>query len=223
LAFNFDTSNPTDTFLIPSYPQNERNHRQAVSDMLVVEHDISDGRHQFGVGDDAARDAITTWQIGSIWFNTGQSPAYLQRVVSLGPITWENVDSRASVGHTNEQTDYTVAQFASFDQITPVTATVDTLAIDLSLSPSKYTTIVNDTLIQNPINDLTGKDVTIKLEMMMNASGGHTITWDTNYFTTSGVTPNVFTGPNERNMVYLSKTNDDKFLVSTSANIKAIV
>lgn len=78
MAFDLDTSNPTNSYDVASYPANERAHRTAVSGLVGVEHSATEGRHKFGMGNSTARDAISTWVAGSIWFNTGTSPAKLQ-------------------------------------------------------------------------------------------------------------------------------------------------
>lgn len=45
----------------------------------------------------ATRNAITDWVVGSLWFNTTTTPAVLQRVVSIGPVVWENIRAGGSL------------------------------------------------------------------------------------------------------------------------------
>ncbi len=226
MAFNFDTGNPTDSFLIPSYPANERSFRTDVKAMLEIEHDTVEGRHKFGTGNDAARDAITTWKIGSLWFNTGESPAYIQRVVSVGPVVWENVDARAGIPHLAEQSDFTVAQFATYETITPGAGSPDTCAIDLSTSAYKRVTLVGDTIISNPTNVLTpgtNKGTTIALDIVQDGLGPWVITWGTNYLSAGGAKPNVPEVASSTSLVYIRKLHGaTAFVVTTVPQISAI-
>lgn len=90
--FNFAEGTPADSDIVSQYPNAERTFRDQVESAMGIEHDIpGSARHKFGVGADAARDAITTWVVGSIWFNTKTTPVTLQRVVSIGPVVWEDV------------------------------------------------------------------------------------------------------------------------------------
>ena len=92
---DIDNTNPLDNAIVSQFPANERASRTATENIIDTEHSgaggTASGRHKFGVGNDAARDAITDWEVGSIWFNTSSSPALLQRVVSTGPVVWENI------------------------------------------------------------------------------------------------------------------------------------
>ena len=225
MPFDFDTGNPIDTFLIPSYPNNERDFRVDVKAMLEIEHDTAEGRHKFGVGNDAARDAITTWVVGSLWFNTGESPAYIQRVVSVGPVVWENVDARAGIPHLAEQSDFTVTQFASYETITPGAGSPDTCAIDLLTSPYKRVTLVGNTIISNPTNVLggTGKGATIALDIIQDGSGPWVVTWGDQYLAAGGAKPNAPEVISSTSLVYIRKLHGTtSFVVTTVPDVKAI-
>lgn len=91
MAENIDKGNPADDASVSAYPTNERASRTALENLIGTEHSATEGRHSFAVGNTAARDSITNWQIGSIFFNTITSPVTTQRVVSLGPVVWEDI------------------------------------------------------------------------------------------------------------------------------------
>lgn len=95
---DIDDTNPADNAIVSQYPTNERASRKATEDNLYLEHGIDVGRHKFGVGNDAARDAITNWFVGGFWLNTSRTPVILQRVISIDPDVWEDVE------RTNAQT-----------------------------------------------------------------------------------------------------------------------
>lgn len=97
MGFNFDTSNPTDASVVSAFPANERSFRGQVSGWVQTEHDLN-GRHVIGTGTTTARNAITTFGVGNLWFNTDTVPAVLQRCTATGtPATFESIGS-ANVG-----------------------------------------------------------------------------------------------------------------------------
>lgn len=125
--FNIDQTKPADTDAVSAFPANERTNRDIIESMFAVEHDVASGQHKIGVGSTATRNAITTWVVGSLWFNTSAVPAVLQRVVSIGPVVWEDVSAtdaafRATVGSqqnnvTGNNVEYTiVADTEEFDR-----------------------------------------------------------------------------------------------------------
>lgn len=230
MPFDFDELNPIDTFLIPAYPNNERNHRAAVKDMLEIEHDTAEGRHKFGIGDDTARDAITTWVVGSTWYSTqGGIDVFQQVVISVGPVVWHNVDARGGgldsdlddVAHINEQSLYTVTQWSDFITITPSAGGPgDLVAVDCDLSPAQFVTIVDDTEISNPINILgTANSTTIMLELLMNGTPGHLVTFASNYRSPGGLAPSIDTAANARTLLFITQTRDAKFMVTSSPGL----
>ena len=227
MPFDFDTSNPIDTYLIPSYPGNERAFRTAVAASVDIEHDHTTGRHAFGIGADAARDAITDWGVGSLWINTGESPAYLQRVVSIGPVVWENVDSRAaSVAHLDEQNDYQKTQWSTFAEVTPGAGSPQTLALDLTLGSYKYATIVADTRIQLPTGSVASAGTTIQLEIIQDGTGGWTVDFvapggSADFVSAGGLDPVIATVANGRTMLWITRQQDGDWLVSSSPNSTA--
>ena len=98
MAFDFDEGNPTDSAIVSGYPANERAARKALNDFADIEHDETTGHHKFTVGNDAARDAITDWVVGSLWISTQTSDTALERVVSIGPVVWETITATPGDG-----------------------------------------------------------------------------------------------------------------------------
>lgn len=80
---------------VSNFPALEQAFRTAVINAFNREHDLPAAGgsvlHKFGVGNDATRDATTDWVVGSIFLNTKTTPVTLQRVVSIGPVVWEDV------------------------------------------------------------------------------------------------------------------------------------
>jgi len=70
MPFAWGEAKPSDSDIVSQHPADERATRLVVKNFANVEHDQAEGRHKFGIGNTAARDAITTWVDGSVWFNT---------------------------------------------------------------------------------------------------------------------------------------------------------
>lgn len=202
-----------------------RDNNAAIETALGQEHEFSTGgvnagRHKFGSGDNAARDAITTWVAGSIWFNTEVRSGSIC-VQRWSGSAWVNVDVfQSSLPRTNERSPYTVTQWGTWASVTPAAGTPDTLAIDLSLSPYKYATIVGDTLISNPTNALASNGTTCLLFLTMSGSG-HVITWGNNYRTPLGVTPAIASTSGFKTLVYIQSCQDGTYAVTTMPGLAA--
>lgn len=202
-----------------------RDNNAAIETALGQEHEFSTGgtnggRHKFGGGDNAARDAITNWVAGSIWFNTQvrSGSICIQR---YNGSSWANLDVfQTSLPRVNEQSPYTVTQWGTWASVTPGAGTPDTLAVDLALSPYKYATIVGDTIISNPTNALASNGTTVLLQLTMSGAG-HVITWGNNYRTVGGIDPVVANGAGQVTLVYIQSLQTGTYLVSTAPNVAA--
>ncbi len=76
--FDLDQTNPLNSALVSTYPANERTFRENVEDWMDFEHGSASGRHKIPTGNDAARDAITDWEKGSLWMSSQVTPNILQ-------------------------------------------------------------------------------------------------------------------------------------------------
>jgi hypothetical protein len=219
MPFDPDETNPLDNSIVASFPANERDSRAAIVGLLDVEHEHSVGRHKFPAVNTAARDAISDWQVGSMCFNSDTSPAVLQRVVSIGPVVWENLDvDIAEIVRRDQQNLFTVAQLADWAPVTPTPGATDLLVIDLDLSPFKWATITNDTEIQKPTNGVANHTAVITLDIIMDGVGGHTITHEGSSFYAPGGVANYATGANERTLVTITADKNDDWIISTRPN-----
>lgn len=202
-----------------------RANNAAIESALGQEHEFSTGgtnagRHKFGSGNNAARDAITTWVAGSIWFNTEVRSGSIC-VQRYSGSAWVNQDVfQSSLPRVNEQSPYTVTQWGTWASVTPAAGTPDTLAVDLALSPYKYATIVGDTLISNPTNALASNGTTVLLQLTMSGAG-HVITWGNNYRSVGGLDPVVANGSGQITLVYIQSTQAGTYLVTTAPNVAA--
>ncbi len=86
--FNPDETKPGDGDIVSQFPAVERTFRDIIEDWINFEHDPT-GHHAILTGTTAARDAITDWVVGSLWYNTTTS--VLQLVISIGPVVWADV------------------------------------------------------------------------------------------------------------------------------------
>ena len=76
--FLFDEAAPLNSALVSTYPANERTMRDNINSWTDFEHGSESGRHKIPTGNDAARDAITDWEKGSLWMSSQLSPTVLQ-------------------------------------------------------------------------------------------------------------------------------------------------
>lgn len=203
-----------------------RANNAAIESAFGQEHEFSTGgtnagRHKFGSGNSAAQAAITTWQNGSIYFRTDlrSGKIVLQRYSGSA---WVDLDVyQTDIPRTDEQSPYTVTQWGTWASVTPGAGTPDTLAIDLSLSPYKYATIVGDTIISNPTNALASNGTTCLLFLTMSGAG-HVITWGSNYRTVGGITPAVASASGAKTLVYIQSCQDGTYAVTTLPGLAAI-
>lgn len=70
MSFDYDTSAPADNGVVAQFPANERTFRATMQAVMAVEHAPGTGHHKIPYGDDTARDAISDWPSGAIFYNT---------------------------------------------------------------------------------------------------------------------------------------------------------
>jgi microcystin-dependent protein len=87
--FNPNETVPVDSGVVSQYPSQERLFRDAVESWLLYEHGRS-GHHAFFCQADSARDADSTWEIGSLNYST--TLGQLQFATSIGPVVWRGLD-----------------------------------------------------------------------------------------------------------------------------------
>ena len=200
-----------------------RDNNAALETAINAEHEFStggvnSGRHKFGSGNNAARNAITTWVAGSVWFNTEvrAGSICLQRYSGSA---WVNLDIfDADVPRLGEQSVFTVAQFAQWAQVVPGAGSPDTLAIDLANSPKKYATIVGDTIISNPTNPVSSCGTNIELDLTMSGAG-HVITFGNEYKFIGGITPAIASSNGAKTKVFISSLQSGGYLLTTAPGI----
>ncbi len=122
--FDILEAKPADADIVSQHPADERSMRDIVESWMNIDHDSSSGHHAIGVGNTAARDAITDWVVGSLWLNTATSPAQWQHVVSVGPVVWANtlggLDTVAGdVRYVRTAADSTITALLRLARVTP--------------------------------------------------------------------------------------------------------
>lgn len=87
--FNPNETVPGNSDLVSVYPAAERTFRDIVESWLLYEHGRS-GHHSFPLNTTAARDGDTTWELGSLFYNS--EVGALQIVIDTSPsIVWETL------------------------------------------------------------------------------------------------------------------------------------
>jgi|GEM_PF-4821714 len=83
--FNPSETTPADGSLINAFPAAERTFRDIIESWLLIEHGRS-GHHTILMGTTTERDAITDWEVGSIFYN--ETTDRIEIVESIGPVVW---------------------------------------------------------------------------------------------------------------------------------------
>lgn len=99
--FNPSESTPADGSLASVFPAAERLFRDIIESWLLFEHGRS-GHHTFSVVDTSTRDADTTWEVGSLVYNTDDEE--LQVLTDDSPVTWVSV-TRFNTGDPEDDFD----------------------------------------------------------------------------------------------------------------------
>lgn len=216
MPFNFDVSSPADTASIPGFPANERNHRAAVKNSLEVEHDTAEGRHKFGEGVAATRDAITTWVNGSIWFLTlGSYAQLLYRKAGV----WIEIIPPARYANREEAGAWTRYQYSTTTTITPGAGSPNTIAIVDTVTPHRKVTLTADSILSNP-SGFTNGSTTVTLEVHQDGTGSWELTFDTNYVFQGGAPPVISSAASSVSFLTLTRLESGLWFVSCAADVK---
>lgn len=180
------------------------------------------GRHKFGFGTTAVRNALTP-QENMIFFNTDaySGSVDLTHIVVQGyhSGSWRNLDVvQSNIFRTDAKTRSTVPQFSDWLNV-PISA--GNVACDLATSPSKYVTLTQSVTLQNPINDYAvgTARADVVFDFIQNGTGGWTVTFSNNYRSAYGLVPVISTAPGSRTRLYISGTQEGKYLVSTAPSM----
>lgn len=94
MAFNLDTTDPTDISIGSAFPANERAFRGQVQGYLGTEHDINTGYHAFQLLSTTSKNALTTPPTGMLVYDSTLSQGQINSGTSASP-SWTNFTSRA--------------------------------------------------------------------------------------------------------------------------------
>jgi hypothetical protein len=203
-----------------------RTNNDALEDALDLEHYFATGgsqhgRHKFGIGTTAARDALANISNGMIYFNTDALSGYtVLQVRSSG--SWVNASILdTTVARLGLQNLWTKPQYATWETLT---LSGGNLTIDFSTSPKKKANIGANFTVLNPTNDTPGPSASseIVLDLTMTGSGGWTVTWGNKYRGPNGIAPVISATTGHVTRVYISGMADGNYLVTTLPNIADI-
>lgn len=190
MPISWDESNPTDSYLIPSYPGNERTFRAAVKAAFGIEHDTTEGMHKFQSGDSTARDALTDMVDGSIFFRDDIESNHFSAELYDGS-AWREVIPPTNYPKSDAQSAYTVCQFATAEALTISGGAID---IDFATNPYKTLSLTENITVNAPSNLLASKSSVCTLDITMAGSGSYTLTWNSAYRNPAGsisISPSV--------------------------------
>lgn len=218
MPFSDDESNPTDGYSIPSYPSNARAYRAMNKSRMAVEHSETEGRHTFGFGSVAVRNAISTWEDGAVFFASGISAfGYVMQIRVSG--TWENVYPDDTVPNLAGLNEWTAGQFVVPVSVVPAGGSPNTLAVSAVTAPYKYATITADTILSNPSSYTSGRATSVDFQITQDGTGGHALTFGTSYKFPGGAAPTIAQGAGETTLLNLRWTVGNLWLVTIAADI----
>lgn len=88
--FDYDVGNPTNSYVVSAYPENERVFRDTVKSAIDEEHESSSGRHQIPQGNSTALALLVLPPNGMLFYNTTSSKLQINLGTSGSPM-WTNV------------------------------------------------------------------------------------------------------------------------------------
>lgn len=219
MAIAWDESNPTDTYQIPSYPANARAQRAAVKAAFGIEHDSALGRHKFGYGDAAARNAITDWVSGSVWFLEIDAGVSYKKQVRVGA-SWLDVVPPSQYANRNESAGWGVPQYASTVIITPGAGTPNTIAVSGIASAHRKVTLTANSKLSNPgagFPVLASTMVTI--EVHQDGTGGRTLVFDSNYVFPGRTVPSISLAASSISLLTLVLLHSGSWIASCAPDL----
>ena len=218
-----------------------RTNNDALETALDAEHGMAtggnqSGRHKFPYDDLATLNALSPVPL----FNDPSSGVgFASIALATTPrnpnlVYWDGSEflpvdvGTGDVARIDERSQFTRPSVAMFEDATLSLGTgpggIDEIDIDLNGDrPALRATITGDTIINNPSNNVAGGSMTILLELTMDGTGGHTITFGTSYRAPGGtVSPPIGTAAAAVTHVYLTTMNAGGVAVSTVPTLTAI-
>lgn len=207
-----------------------RANNAALETALTAEHEFSTGgantgRHKFQIGAASAMAVLAGSVNGTITFVDDQRTNPCLAIIDGGLLKYVDIHQPDTLPRLDERSPFTVCQFAEIQTITPVSGTPDTLAVDLEGSPMKKATIVGDTILSNPIGDggtVGSYGTTVQFEIIQDGTGGHTLTFGSEYVAVGGVAPAFGSGANESTVFTISTLSGTKYLISSSPAVSTL-
>ncbi len=220
MGISWDETSPGDTSSIPAFPANERAFRATVKTTFGVEHDEADGgRHSFGFGDATARDAITTWKDGAIWFLLISAGLYKQQLYVTASGNWIDAVPPTQYANRTAAGSWSAPQSVPTATIVPGAGTPMTIAVGTSEAPYRKVTLTANSKMSNPSGWTANTSATVEYEILQNGTGGWTLTFDTNYVFAGRATPIIATAASARSLLILKRLDDGKWLASVLPDI----
>lgn len=217
MPFSDDETNPTDGYSIPSYPANARAYRAMNKARTAVEHSETEGRHTFGFGSTATRDAISTWEDGAIFFNSSViTDGFAQQIYVTALGGWQTIQPSINTPRLDEQNVFIVPQYGDAAAVVPSGGNV---TIDCDDTPFKTIALNQNVTLLNPSSDVSGKMTSIDVLLTQDGTGGRTVSYGSNYRFPGNVQPLIASGPGDVTLLTLKKFTSSLWLVLAASDI----
>ena len=216
MPFNFDVSSPADDADISLHPANERSLRTTLKAWANFEHDADEGRHSFGSGDTATRDAISTWVVGSLWLATDVTTGeyVLQYCSALPALTnWEDI----GIVHLDQNNTWSKAQWGDYVVLGAQSGNVD---LDLSASSYFDMTTSGNIVLVDPTT-LPGANIGTSFRVRIKSGDAlHTISYGATWGFPFGVQPPLTGTLNAIDVLYCTVEPDGTITASMLNDVK---
>ena len=201
-----------------------RANNEALEDALDLEHDFSTGgtqtgRHKFPVTDTAGIILLTDMVAGSLGVDT--DPRTYGSLVFYDGGAWRYLEpGDLEYQRTDERGTWTKPQISPWVSVTPSGGSPAPVAIDMTLSPTKYVTATQDIIISNPTGSVTDHCQNMILQVTM-SGGPWEITWGTSYRAMFGTAPVYDDTSAAVNVFFLTHLKTGGVLVSSLPGVAA--
>lgn len=171
------------------------------------------GQHKFPIGTTAAREAVK----GNA--NSTAGRLFLVDDIRSGELVpfshddvteeWLAIVPGDPVPRRNENQDWILTQYSTALAATNTPNTPPTPDdLDYDILGSNFFThiLINDTLLANPTDTLgSGKMLHYTLQLTQNGTGGHVVTYDSNYVAAFGVQPDVNPTAGSTSLIHITR------------------
>lgn len=208
---------------VNQYDDAHRELNDSLETAIDLEHDFTTGgtqtgQHHFLRGTTAAQTTKASSSVdGRLLLandvRSGERTPYVVESGALVPVT-----PGTDVPRIDEAQDWSAGQMGGVVAMTKSVGTgaggIDELEWDLDGGNYFNATLTDDSIINNPSNNTGGQCSTYTIDIAQDGTGGHVLTFDTNFRAAYGAQPALLSGATKRSVLSITKLSDGLLLYS---------